>query len=58
MQYGKVVAYTSRQMKVHDKNYPTNDFELVVVVFAFKIWRHYFYGVKEILLSIMFLILI
>ncbi|KAH0691243.1 hypothetical protein KY285_018431 [Solanum tuberosum] len=38
-------AYASRQLKVHEKNYPTHDLELVVVVFTFKIWRHYLYGV-------------
>ncbi|WMV41443.1 hypothetical protein MTR67_034828 [Solanum verrucosum] len=45
MQNGKVIAYTSRQLKVHEKNYPTHDLELAAVVFALKIWRHYLYGV-------------
>ena len=45
MQHGKVVAYASRQLKVHEKNYPTHDLELAAVVFALKIWRHYLYGV-------------
>ena len=45
MQHGKVVAYASRQLKVHEKNYPTHDLELVAVEFALKIWRHYLYGV-------------
>ena len=44
MQDGKVVAYASRQLKSHGQNYPTHDLELVVVVFALKIWRHYLYG--------------
>ena len=44
MQHGKV-AYSSRQLKVHDKNYPTHDLHLETVVFALKIWRHYLYGV-------------
>ena len=44
MQSGKVVAYSSRQLKNHEQNYPTHDMELVVVVFALKIWRHYLYG--------------
>ena len=39
-----VVAYASRQMKLHEQNYPTYDLELVVVVFALKIRRHYLYG--------------
>ena len=46
MQDGKVVAYASRQLKPHEQNYPTHDLELVVVVFALKIWRHYLYGEK------------
>ena len=44
MQNGKVVAYGSRQLKDHEKNYPTHDLELAAVVFALKSWRHYLYG--------------
>ena len=33
-------------MKSHEQNYPTHDLELVAVVFALKIWRHYLYGEK------------
>ena len=40
------MAYASRQLKVHEKNYPTHDLEFVVVVFTLKIWRHYLYGVQ------------
>jgi hypothetical protein len=36
MQEGKVVAYSSRQLKVHEKNYPTHDLELAAVVHALK----------------------
>nr|KYP32282.1 Retrovirus-related Pol polyprotein from transposon 17.6 [Cajanus cajan] len=46
MQGGKVVAYSSRQLKTHERNYPTHDLELATVVFALKSWRHYLYGVK------------
>jgi len=46
MQNGKVIAYASRQLKVHEKNYTTHDLELGAVVFALKIWRHYLYGTK------------
>ena len=46
MQEGKVVAYASRQLKPHERNYPTHDLELAAVVFALKIWRHYLYGEK------------
>ena len=44
MQKGKVIAYASRQLKVHEKNYPIHDLELAAVVFALKIWRNYLYG--------------
>jgi hypothetical protein len=35
------VAYSSRQLKIHEKNYPTHD-----LVHALKTWRHYLYGQK------------
>ncbi|KAG8499245.1 hypothetical protein CXB51_005776 [Gossypium anomalum] len=38
MQEGRVVAYASRQLKPHKKNYPTHDLELAAIVFALKIW--------------------
>jgi len=40
MQNGKVIAYVSHQLDIHEKNYPTQNLELVAVVFALKIWRH------------------
>ena len=46
MQKGKVVAYALRQMKPHEKNYPTHDLELAAIMFGLKIWRHYLYGEK------------
>ncbi|GJW26964.1 putative reverse transcriptase domain-containing protein [Tanacetum coccineum] len=46
MQREKVIAYASRQLKVHEKNYTTHDLELGSVVFALKIWRHYLYRTK------------
>ncbi|GKC14250.1 putative reverse transcriptase domain-containing protein [Tanacetum coccineum] len=46
MQRTKVIAYASRQLKIHEKNYTTHDLELGAVVFALKIWRHYLYGTK------------
>ena len=45
MQRDKVISYASRELKVHEKKYPTHDLELAAVVFALKIWRHYLYGV-------------
>nr|GEZ28763.1 putative reverse transcriptase domain-containing protein [Tanacetum cinerariifolium] len=46
MQKEKVIAYASRQLKVHEKNYTTHDLELGAVVLALKMWRHYLYGTK------------
>ncbi|GKD97293.1 putative reverse transcriptase domain-containing protein [Tanacetum coccineum] len=46
MQNEKVIAYASRQLKIHEKNYTTHDLELGTVVFALKLWRHYLYGTK------------
>ncbi|KAG8491337.1 hypothetical protein CXB51_014499 [Gossypium anomalum] len=43
MQEDKVIAYASRQLKPHEKNYPTHDLELAAIVFALKIWRHYLF---------------
>jgi hypothetical protein len=43
MQPGKVIAYASRQLKDHEKNYPTHDLELAAIVYALKIWRHYLF---------------
>lgn len=44
MQSRRVVTYASRQQKRHEKRYPTHDLELVGIVFALKIWRHYLLG--------------
>ena len=41
-----MVAYASRKLKPHEKNYLIHDLELVAIVFALKIWRHYLYGEK------------
>src|SRR3954471_21695524 len=44
IQDGKVVSYTSRQLKNREHNYPTHDLELASVVHALKVWRHYLMG--------------
>ncbi|GJR44696.1 putative reverse transcriptase domain-containing protein [Tanacetum coccineum] len=41
-----VIAYASRQLKIHEKNYTTHDLELGAVLFALKMRRHYLYGTK------------
>ena len=43
MQFRRVIAYGSCQLKNHEKNYPTHDMELAAIVFALNIWRHYLY---------------
>lgn len=45
MQNGKVVAYGSRQLKLHEWKYATHDLEFAAIVFAMKMWRHYLYGI-------------
>ena len=45
MQHENMIAYASRQLKKHEQNYLTHDLELVAVVIALRIWRHYLYGV-------------
>ena len=44
MQHKKVIAYASRQLRPHERDYPVHDLELAAVLFALKIWRHYLYG--------------
>nr|GEU99092.1 hypothetical protein [Tanacetum cinerariifolium] len=49
MQRDKVIAYASRQLKIHENNYMTYDLELGAVVFALKIWRHHLYRTKSVI---------
>nr|GEW52672.1 hypothetical protein [Tanacetum cinerariifolium] len=49
MQRGQVIAYASRQLKIHEENYTTYDLELGAVAFALNTWRHYFYGMKSVI---------
>jgi len=46
MQTERVVVYASRQLRIHERNYPTHDLEVAAVVFALKVWRHYLYGLQ------------
>jgi len=46
MQHDYIIAYVSRQLKPHERNYPTHDLELAAVIFTLKIWRHYLLGDK------------
>nr|GFA04752.1 putative reverse transcriptase domain-containing protein [Tanacetum cinerariifolium] len=49
MQRSKVISYASRQLKIHEKNYTTHDWELGAVVSALKIWRHYLCGIESVI---------
>ena len=43
-QEGRPIAYESRKLRTHELNYPTHDLELLAVVHALKLWRHYLLG--------------
>nr|GEZ50625.1 putative reverse transcriptase domain-containing protein [Tanacetum cinerariifolium] len=47
--WDKVIAYASRQVKIHKKSYVTHDLELGTVVFPLKIWRHFLNGKKSVI---------
>lgn len=46
IQYGNVVGYASKQLKVYEQNYATHDLELAATVFVLKLWRHYLHESK------------
>lgn len=46
MQNIHVTVYASRQLKVHERSYPTHDLELANVVFVLKCLRHHLFGSK------------
>ena len=41
-----MVCYASRKLKDHERNYDTHDLELVAIVHALNMWRHYLMGRK------------
>jgi hypothetical protein len=41
MQDGRAIAYASRQIRRHEEHYPTHDLELLAIIHALKVWRHY-----------------
>jgi hypothetical protein len=44
MQDGRVIAYSSQQLRHHEEHYPTYDLELADVVLALWTWQHYLLG--------------
>jgi hypothetical protein len=51
MQENYVVAYESRNLKEHKKNYATRDLELAAIIHVLKMWRHYLLGRIFLLIS-------
>ena len=46
-----VTTYESRKLKVHEKNYATNNLELAVLIYALKMWRHQLIDIKFVLMT-------
>jgi len=45
MQEGHAVAYESRKLRTHERNYAAyHDLELLAFIYALKLWRHYLLG--------------
>jgi hypothetical protein len=44
MQNGRVIAYISRKLRRHEENYAMHDLELLAIIYALKVWRHYLVG--------------
>jgi hypothetical protein len=46
MQEGRVITYISRKLRRHEENYATHNLELLAIVYALRVWRHYLIGWK------------
>jgi hypothetical protein len=44
MQDRRVIAYISRKLRRHEENYAMHNLELLAIVYALKVWRHYRVG--------------
>jgi hypothetical protein len=44
MQEGRVISYSSRQLRCHEEQYPTHDLELGAVVMVLQTWHHNLLG--------------
>ena len=49
-QEGHAIAYESRKLNIHEKNYASYDLELVDFIHALKMWHHHLIGMKFILM--------
>jgi hypothetical protein len=41
VQYDRVITCISRKLRKHEENYVTHDLELLAIVYALRVWRHY-----------------
>jgi hypothetical protein len=46
MQDDRVITYISRKLRNHEENYTKHDLELLAIVYALRVWRHYLIGWK------------
>jgi hypothetical protein len=46
MQDRHVIAYILKKLRRHEENYAMHDLELLAIVYALKVWRHYLVGKK------------
>ena len=44
MQDRRVISYISRKLRRNEENYVTHDLELLAIIYALKVWRHYLVG--------------
>jgi hypothetical protein len=44
MQDGRVVSFISRKLRKHEENYVMHDLELLAIMYALRVWRHYLIG--------------
>jgi hypothetical protein len=44
MQEGRVISYSSRQLRRYEEHYSTHDLELAAVVMALRTWNYYLLG--------------
>jgi hypothetical protein len=44
IQEGRVISYSSRQLRRYKEHYPTHDLELAAVVMALRTWQNYLLG--------------
>jgi hypothetical protein len=44
MQDGHLIPYVARQLQRHEEHYPTHGLELLAIIHALKVWKHYLLG--------------